>query len=274
MNAGPLDKRRFSPGAIDPAAAYMPLPKAQPVPEGTDLKSLLVETADELGMSPGTLATIISYETAGTFNPMKAGPTTQWGQHRGLIQFGEPQAAQYGADFSSPEAALRSQLGRDGAVVRYFRSNGWQPGMSELDAYSIVNAGAPGRYNASDANNGGAPGTVADKVRGQFGPHREKAAALLGGAFVPSEIEGDGAGRTDRNPARLAWAYANGKMTPEDAAIYERGMSEGMFPAAQKPQMPDPMEVYAATAMRPRAPFQPMQFDIAPVQNATPWRQS
>jgi hypothetical protein len=33
-------------------------------------------------------------------------------------------------------------------------------------AYSIVNAGAPGRYNASDANNGGAPGTVADKVGG------------------------------------------------------------------------------------------------------------
>jgi hypothetical protein len=274
MSQFPLISGPYVPGKVDPANATTGSMRAQALPAGTDLRSMIIETADELGMSPGTLATIISYETAGTFNPMKAGPTTQWGQHRGLIQFGEPQAAQYGADFSSPEAALRSQLGRDGAVVRYFRQNGWQPGMSELDAYSIVNAGAPGRYNASDANNGGAPGTVADKVRGQFGPHREKAAALLGGEYVPTDMEADGAGRLDRNPARLAWAYANGKMTPEDAAIYERGMSEGMFPMAQKPQMPDPMEVYAATAMRPRAPFQPMQFDIAPVQNATPWRQS
>lgn len=239
-----------------------------------DMRALIVETADELGMSPNTLATIISYETAGTFDPTKAGPTTQWGQHRGLIQFGEPQAKQYGADFSSPEAALRSQLGRDGAVVKYFRASGWKPGMSELDAYSVVNAGAPGRYNASDANNGGAPGTVADKVQNQFAGHREKAAAMLGGEFQPSDMEAGGHGRTDRNPARLAWAYANGKMTPEDAAIYERGMAEGVFPQAQKqqaPQQPDPLAVYAATAMRPRQAFQPVALDAGQIQNATPF---
>ena len=57
--------------------------------------------------------------------------------------------------------------------------------MGMMDAYSIVNAGAPGRYGASDANNGGAPGTVADKVNGQMGGHREKALALLGGSYAP-----------------------------------------------------------------------------------------
>nr|NIO43689.1 hypothetical protein [Burkholderiales bacterium] len=36
------------------------------------------------------------------------------------------------------------------------------------------------RYNASDANNGGAAGTVRDKVTGQMEGHREKALALLG----------------------------------------------------------------------------------------------
>jgi hypothetical protein len=241
-----------------------------------DMRSLIIETADELGMPPDVLATIISYETAGTFDPMKAGPTTQWGQHRGLIQFGEPQAAENGVDFSSPEAALRSQLGRNGAVVKYFRRAGWEPGMSELDAYSVVNAGAPGRYGASDANNGGAPGTVADKVRDQFGPHREKAIALLGGEYKPAQsgMEADGPGRVDRNPARLAWAYANGKMTPEDAAIYERGMAEGAFPKAEKPQaaaLPDPMAIYAATAMRPRQPFAPVALQSGPVENATPF---
>ena len=144
-----------------------------------DIRQGILETAQSLGMDPVDLATIISYETAGTFDPTKRGPTTQWGQHRGLIQFGEPQAQQYGVNWQDPAG---SQLGADGAIVRYFRSNGWRPGMGMLDAYSIVNAGAPGRYNASDANNGGAPGTVADKVRDQMAAHRAKAAALLGGS--------------------------------------------------------------------------------------------
>lgn len=147
-----------------------------------DLREGIMLTASVLGMDPVDLATIISYETAGTFDPTKRGLTTQWGQHRGLIQFGEPQAAQYGVDWNDP---LNSQLGPDGAVVRYFQDNGWQPGMGLLDAYSIVNAGAPGRYNASDANNGGAPGTVADKVNNQMDDHRVKAAGLLGGTVQP-----------------------------------------------------------------------------------------
>jgi hypothetical protein len=138
----------------------------------------IIETANALGMDPVDLATIVSYETGGTFNPSQAGPTTQWGQHRGLIQFGEPQAQQYGVNWSD---AAGSQLGADGAIVRYFRGNGWQPGMGMLDAYSIVNAGAPGRYGASDANNGGAPGTVADKVNTQMAEHRRNALALLEG---------------------------------------------------------------------------------------------
>jgi hypothetical protein len=146
-----------------------------------DFAARLVETANALGMNPVDLATIISYETAGTFDPTKRGPTTQWGQHRGLIQFGEPQAKQYGVDWNDP---LGSQLGPEGAIVKYFTENGWRPGMGMMDAYSIVNAGAPGRYNASDANNGGAPGTVADKVNNQMGGHREKALALLDGTTI------------------------------------------------------------------------------------------
>lgn len=147
------------------------------------MREQIIATAQALGMDPLDLATIISYETAGTFDPRKSGPTTQWGQHRGLIQFGEPQAQQYGVNWDDP---VGSQLGPDGAVARYFRDNGWQPGMGMLDAYSIVNAGGPGRYNASDANNGGAPGTVRDKVEGQMADHRRNAARVLGfGDDVP-----------------------------------------------------------------------------------------
>jgi hypothetical protein len=150
--------------------------------EDVDLGSIAVgirEAADELGISAVDLATVISYETGGTFNPTQAGPTTQWGQHRGLIQFGEPQAEQYGVNWSDPYG---SQLGRDGAVVKYLRDRGVVPGMSLLDVYSTVNAGAPGLYDRSDANNGGAPGTVRDKVEKQMGGHYKKALALIEGS--------------------------------------------------------------------------------------------
>src|SRR6056297_1494672 len=101
-----------------------------------DLRTGIQRTAGALGIDPIDLATAISYETAGTFDPTKRGPTTQWGQHRGLIQFGEPQARQYGVDWNDP---LGSQLGPDGAVARYLKDRGVRPGMGLLDIYSTVN---------------------------------------------------------------------------------------------------------------------------------------
>lgn len=143
-----------------------------------DLRGGIFSTANYLGIDPYDLATAISYETAGTFDPTKRGPTTQWGQHRGLIQFGEPQAKKYGVDWNDP---LGSQLGPDKAIARYLKDTGVKPGMEMLDIYSAINAGGVGRYNRSDANNGGAPGTVRDKVEKQMAGHRRKAEALLGG---------------------------------------------------------------------------------------------
>lgn len=145
-------------------------------PQG-EIGQLILDTANAMGADPVDLATAISYETAGTFDPTKAGPKTQWGRHRGLIQFGEPQAKEYGVNWDDP---LYSQLGEGKAVQRYFEANGWKRGMSGLDLYSIINAGAPGRYGASDANNGGAPGSVRDKWENQMGGHRIKAARMLG----------------------------------------------------------------------------------------------
>ena len=146
-----------------------------------DLARGIKATAASLGISPLDLATAISYETAGTFNPTKAGPTTKWGRHRGLIQFGEPQAKQYGVDWNNP---IGSQLGPDGAVARYLRDTGVKPGMGLMDVYSAINAGGVGRYNRSDAHAGGAPETVADKVNNQMADHRKKAEALLGGGMT------------------------------------------------------------------------------------------
>jgi hypothetical protein len=135
-------------------------------------------SAGRLGISPSDLLTAISYETGGTLDPWKAGPTTQWGQHRGLIQWGEPQRQKYGVTKDMPVADQMR------AAERYLIDAGVKPGHGLLDVYSAINAGRVGLYNRSDANNGGAPGTVADKVAGMAG-HRMRANALLG--MAPGE---------------------------------------------------------------------------------------
>ena len=146
----------------------------------TRFVAALNREAERIGADPADLATVISYETAGSFDARKRGPTTQWGQHIGLIQMGEPQRARFNYD---PEGPVEDQMR---AVGDYLIGSGFKPGMGLLDLYSTINAGAPGRYDASDANNGGAPGTVRDKVESQMAGHREKALALLGGTYFPA----------------------------------------------------------------------------------------
>lgn len=158
-----------------------PVPTAKPSNLGSpNVKAQIAEgimgVATRLGIDPVDLGTAISYETAGTFNPLKEGPTTKWGTHRGLIQFGEPQAQQYGVDWKNP---VESQLGPGGAVESYLKTAGVKPGMGMMDVYSAINAGRVGLYNRSDVAAGGAPGTVADKVNQQMSGHRRKAESLL-----------------------------------------------------------------------------------------------
>ncbi len=214
----------------------------------TALANGIIETARALGMNPVDLATIISYETAGTFDPMKAGPTTQWGQHKGLIQFGEPQAQQYGVDWNDP---LGSQLGADGAIARYFTDNGWQPGMGMLDAYSIVHAGAPGRYNASDANNGGAPGTVRDKVETQMAAHRAKALGLLG-------VGGEELGFSpmqQQNPGLLPLSMGEPVSKGDLMGLLGNALMEQTKPKEPPPMMQRPAPVAPAPKRDTLAPY-------------------
>lgn len=143
------------------------------------MRELLYETADALKIHPRELATIMSFETGGTLDPMQPGPVTKWGQHRGYIQFGEPQAEAYGVDFSSPEAAMESQLGKDGAIVKYALGHGFIPGEHKgLNLYATINAGGPLNLNAKDEAAGGTPGTVEDKWYSQMNEHAKKFADM------------------------------------------------------------------------------------------------
>lgn len=149
-----------------------------------DMATAASTASKQLGISPVDLLTVISYETGGTFNVNQKGGAG--GRYKGLIQFGPEEQRKYGIHDGM---SVGEQMG---AVVQFLQDRGFKPGMTIYDLYSTINAGSPGHYNASDAHNGGAPGTVADKVRTQMAGHRAKAEALLGGKFeIPSTIDSD-----------------------------------------------------------------------------------
>lgn len=153
--------------------------------EYTDqLTSAARNVSQRLGISPLDLLTAISYETGGTFSTdIKGG---KGGVHIGLIQFSPEMAAKYHV---TPGMSAADQME---AVSSYLYDAGVRPGMGLMEIYSAINAGAVGRNNASDAANGGMPGTVADKVTTQMGEHRAKAAKLLDGKYdIPDNIDAD-----------------------------------------------------------------------------------
>lgn len=137
---------------------------------GSDLAGNIRALGSNIGANPRDIAAMMSYESG--FNPNVWGGAG--GKYYGLIQAGGPERAQYGI---KPGGSLADQFG---GIENFFKGRGFKPGMSGLDLYSTVNAGSPGRYNASDAANGGQWGTVRDKWEKQMGPHFEKADQLLG----------------------------------------------------------------------------------------------
>lgn len=139
-----------------------------------EIKYLATGIANRLGLDPLDVATVMGYETGGTYDQWQAGPTTKWGRHRGRFQWGEPQRAKYGVYRGMP---LDAEVE---ASVRYLQDAGIKPGMGLLDLYSAINAGHVGRPNASDR-----PGyTVARHVQ-EMGAHRALAAEMLGAPDTP-----------------------------------------------------------------------------------------
>jgi len=134
----------------------------------------LVEVAGELGVSPIDLATIIGFETAGTYDPGVVGG--EGGNYQGLIQFGGPERAAYGV---VPGMSFEEQL--RGPVKRYLQDRFAKAGMSTQgatleDLYTTVIAGNPrANRDAQDSF-----GTSARSGVAKMGPHRERAMQRFG----------------------------------------------------------------------------------------------
>lgn len=243
--------RRYNPGMVAPVDT--PLPNAPPMSAAEAFQSELLAG----GLPEHVVAGIMmNGRDESGFNPTAVGDN---GNAFGILQWNGP---------------------RMRALKNFAAARGGDPGDPRVQAQFTL-------YELSGPERGAYERLMATKTAGEAGAvfvnhyerpaeqHRaRREAAYLGGkgVSVPSGMEAEGPGRIDRNPARLAWAYANGRMTPEDAATYERGMSEGIFPKAeQKPAPPDPLAIYAVTAMRPRTPFQPVPLQAGTIRNATPF---
>ena len=138
------------------------------------LSDAIRQSAARLGVDPLDLATVISFETGGTFSPSIYGGGGK--RHLGLIQFNPANAKRYGAH---PGQTAEEQLS---AVERYLTATGVKPGMDRTHLYAAILAGSPYKQNISDTKQGGTPGGAAQKVRDQMSAHERKAQALLGGA--------------------------------------------------------------------------------------------
>ncbi|MFN6963959.1 MAG: hypothetical protein ACK4S4_09355 [Pyrinomonadaceae bacterium] len=101
----------------------------------------LVDSARQLGISPLDLATLISFETAGTFSPSIRGGAGN--KYQGLIQFGPSERAAYGV---KPGQSFEEQI--TGPVVKFFQDRFAKAGRSTAGAdlltlYRTVIGGSP-----------------------------------------------------------------------------------------------------------------------------------
>lgn len=193
-----------------------------------ELAQAILASAKRLGVDPLDIATAMSYETGGKLRP------DVWGgkdnNYLGLIQFGPEERKKYGVH--------EGQSAGDQVVSaeNFLRDRGVKPGMGLPDIYSTINAGSPGLYNRSDAGNGGAPGTVMDKVTQQMGPHRLKAAELLG--MDPGMISSQPVARPPVAGMAAAPAAAGTSGIPPAAAVpADNGMAALMAQLQAIPKM-------------------------------------
>jgi tape measure domain-containing protein len=172
----------------------------------------LVKAAQKLGVSPLDLATIIGFETGGTYSPSKWGGAG--GNYMGLIQFGPNERKQYGAyqGQSFEEQVL-------GPVVKYFQDRFKNVGMSTrgadlLTLYRTVLGGNP----KASLTGRDAFGTSPQSGVSMMAPHRSAALNRFfggnvanvpsGGAGMASQIRRDASaeGRVDLAKEELAIA--------------------------------------------------------------------
>lgn len=189
---------------------------------GQDIEQIVQASnlvAKQLGISAKDILTVIGYETGGTYDKWQKGGAG--GKYRGLIQFSPENQAQYG--LSETSSIAEQFIG----IAKYLQDRGVKPGMGILEIYAAINAGHVSKVNASDAANGGLPGTVRDKV---YSPLMQQHASTAEGlidtyadATTRGELSGDAILDAQKEAEKKAEADAKAAQAKKDelAAVTE-----------------------------------------------------
>ncbi len=189
-----------------------------------ELAQAIRESAGRLGADPVDLATMYSFESGGSFNPSLWGGKNK--NYLGISQMGPEERVKYGV---TPDQSAQDQVL---ATEQFLKDRGFKPGMGMADLYSTLNAGSPGRYNASDAANGGTWGTVADKVNYQMAPHRAAVAPAFG-SLAPMNAAAGPTQSAASDPSAMAAA-------PADASGDNSGFMAALAALAKNSQAAGP----------------------------------
>lgn len=188
------------------------------MPDG-DMGAMIKAAAAEIGADPVDYATAISYETGGTFSTKIKGG--KGGNYQGIIQFGPEERAKYGAHGGQ---SFGEQLA---AANRFFRDRGFKPGMGLIDLYSTINAGSPGRHDASDGPGNTVRGHVEKMMSSD---HRKKAEALIGGkggVNIGGNVAAPGSGLAPFVPSSPGYEMQVKVPEPQPLALRRDGTISG-----------------------------------------------
>lgn len=160
-----------------------------------ELVRAVTALAEQMDISAKDLLAVMSFETGGQLRPNTMGPTTKWGQHFGLIQFGDKGAGpRYGV---TPESSITEQVI---AAGKYLEDAGVKAGDSLANVYAAVLSGNARNVNASDLAAGGVVGNVTEATSGdQFAPHLARAEGLLAAYGGIAQQSREDAAEADRS---------------------------------------------------------------------------
>lgn len=157
---------------LDPQGLTAPPTAVSPSAPGrvSGWQGVATTVAEELGLDATEVAAVMSFESAGTFDPTIKGG--DGGNYMGLIQFGPSERAKYGIDESSTPEEWTD------AILGFMKDRGFKKGMGLEDFYSTILAGQPGLYNARDSNGT----TVRNAIPRILSQHRPNAERWLSAA--------------------------------------------------------------------------------------------
>jgi murein DD-endopeptidase MepM/ murein hydrolase activator NlpD len=181
----------------------------------------ILREANRLGVDPADLATVISYETKGTFDPNIMGG--KGGNYKGLIQFGPDEQAKYlkpGMTFDEQMVAVGNFL-EDRGYKKWLKDNPNASLMEKRTAlYSTINAGSPHeKYWGRSDNGRDNVMTHAQRMFSDDSKNREQATGLMKDSYK----------KVDGNATPEQIAAARKDMEAQEMSYNEKKLAKAVY---------------------------------------------